>query len=381
MVVRLLLLLVMLPASAAAQSQRASEAPADTTELPQSREAMIGQVVDGDTLLMRYRFDREESVVLYASPTDSLEINYTLFRVLSRMFASFDTPEPGSFTAGVAVAGSTLRLWLEYSKYALMLLVALVLALIVLIVKLRRSRRAEREAVRERERTIRIRRYAEQSREDERRRLARELHDGPLQTLYALRMNLALVHQNPEQHDATVGEIADELRGLTNTLRSPLSGYGLGEALRTLAERHRETTGMRVHLDIDSALQSHSDGDPIGEPQATAFFRLTQEALSNAARHSQAENVRIQLHRRAIDGREGVALVVEDDGMGFRVPDQLEDLGEAGHYGLVGQQERADVLGGEFFVWSEPGQGTRMSVWIPLRVSQPTSEPALLDAA
>lgn len=309
-------------------------------------------------------------------------MDYWLFRNLNSTFVAFDDPERSSFRAGVGLYGPKLRLWFEYSKYAIIAIGLLISVLIVMGFKLKKSREAEREAIEDRKRTLRIRRYIEQGREDERKRLARELHDGPLQTLYALRMNLALVNQSPEQHDATVGEVASELRGLTDTLRSPLlSGYGLGEALRTLAERHRDTGDVSVDLTIDPDLFSHGEAEAIPEQQTTALFRMTQEALSNVARHSKAHYVRVVLRREVIDDVNGVSLIIEDDGMGFDLPQRLEDLAEAGHYGLLGQRERAEILGGQLFVWSAPGQGTRLSAWVPLHVSDSLLELQLLHTS
>lgn len=351
-------------------------APADSTELENRRQ---GQASSGDSIFVRYDFKRGQTVHLYAQG-DSLVMNYWLFRTLNSTFVSFDDPRTNTFRAGFGLGESNMQLYIDYSKYILSLIALLIPSLIFLIIQLMRSRRSEKEARENERRVLRTRRYIEQSREDERKRLARELHDGPLQTLYALRMNLALVDQSPEQHDATVGEVASELRGLTDTLRSPLlSGYGLGESLRTLTERHRKTSGMSVDLTIEPDLFSDSHTDAIPEQQTTALFRMTQEALSNVARHSRAGHVHVILRRENLKGDEGVSLIIEDDGAGFAMADRLEDLAEKGHYGLLGQRERAEILGGELFVWSAPGQGTRLTAWVPLHVSGFLIESHLLN--
>ncbi len=349
-------------------------AAADSSDLLPRRK---GQTSWGDSLVVSYDFERGETVRLYAQ-ADSLEMDYWLFRNLNSAFASFDEPEVNSFRAGFGLNESNMRLYIDYSKYIISLIFISIPLIVFLFVQLMRSRRSEREALKDRKRTLLTRRYIEQSREDERKRLARDLHDGPLQTLYALRMNLALVNQSPEKHDATVGEVASELRGLTDTLRSPLlSGYGLGEALRTLAERHRKSSAMSVDLTVDPDLFSGEHSD-IPEQQTTALFRMTQEALSNVARHSQASHVRVSLSKEDVNAAAGISLVIEDDGVGFALPRRLEDLAEIGHYGLLGQRERAEILGGELFVWSELGQGTRLTIWMPLLVPDSLLETNLL---
>ncbi len=373
--VLLLIAATCVPLEAASAIQQVPTGPA---ELQPRRD---GQTSWGDTLFARYDFKSGETVSLYVEG-DSLVIDYWLFRNITAAFSSFDDTEANTFRAGFGFGDAKLWFYLEYSKYIILFILILIPLMLFLLVQLVKSRRSERKALEDQKRILRTRRYVEQSREDERKRLARELHDGPLQTLYALRMNLALVDQSPRQHDATVGEVASELRGLTDTLRSPLlSGYGLGEALRTLAERHRETSGTTVDLTIDPDLFSDEDPDAIPEQQTTALFRMTQEALSNVARHSQATRVRVVLRREDVEGAKGVSLIIEDDGSGFDLPRRLEDLAETGHYGLLGQRERAEILGGELLIWSVPGQGTRLTVWVPLHVSDSLLELHLLHAS
>jgi signal transduction histidine kinase len=135
---------------------------------------------------------------------------------------------------------------------------------------------------------------------------------------------------------------------------------------------------MSVDLTIDPDLFSDDDSDAIPEQQTTALFRMTQEALSNVARHSKADHVRVVLRRENMDGAKGISLIIEDNGAGFDLPGRFEDLAEIGHYGLLGQRERAEILGGELFIWSAPGQGTRLTAWVPLHVSDSLLELQLL---
>jgi signal transduction histidine kinase len=133
-----------------------------------------------------------------------------------------------------------------------------------------------------------------------------------------------------------------------------LDTLGLGAALRALAEEWSAQHNIAVHLDLppDAVLR------PLPDEVAVNLYRVVQESLTNVARHAQAQKVILCLDRP--DTR--LSLTVQDDGQGFAVPATLRSLTEQGHFGLVGMQERVNLIGGVLRLESAPGQGTRMRV-------------------
>jgi signal transduction histidine kinase len=206
-----------------------------------------------------------------------------------------------------------------------------------------------------------------QGQEEERARLARELHDETVQTLIALEHRIHMVRRALQREPSTVEGRLEELshmateavydvRRVVRALR-PLYLEDLGwlSALRALVEEletRDEITATFTPLGPDRRL------DPI---QELALYRIAQEALSNVERHSQAGRVDIQVSV----GRD-IKLVIADNGIGFRPPDRPEDLASAGHFGLVGMHERAQIIGARLNLDSAPGQGTRVEIVLPL---------------
>ncbi|MBI4771837.1 MAG: hypothetical protein HY784_15845 [Chloroflexi bacterium] len=199
------------------------------------------------------------------------------------------------------------------------------------------------------------------SREEERARLARDLHDGPLQVLIGLNMQLGLLLPQSEdpaalnEMRAEVRDLLNDLRGVCAELRPPmLDMLGLGAAVRSLAEEWSAQCGVAVHLDLppNAALQS-LPGDV-----AVNLYRVAQEALANVAKHAQAGRVDIRLAGED----NGLSMTIEDDGRGFAMPGDIGDLTAQGHFGLVGLRERVNLIGGTLSLQSAPGQGTRIRV-------------------
>jgi signal transduction histidine kinase len=198
--------------------------------------------------------------------------------------------------------------------------------------------------------------------EDERRRWARELHDETLQGLGALRLALSAARRidDPERwrgalNDA-IAELDNEiasLRGIIADVRpASLDELGAQAALEALADRTR-VRGVEVHLDIE--LGRH-------EPDLeTTLYRIVQEAVNNAVKHAGADDVHVEVRER----RDGIALRVRDDGRGF------DPAGSTSGFGLLGMNERVELLGGTLDVASSPGEGTTVNVRLPV---QPTSE-------
>jgi signal transduction histidine kinase len=204
------------------------------------------------------------------------------------------------------------------------------------------------------------------SREEERARLARDLHDSPIQTLVGLNIQLGLMltteATNPLVMDelnemrAEVRTLLAELRQVCAELRPPmLDTLGLGAALSALAEDWSEQHEIPIHLNLppDAALR------PISGDVAVNLYRVVQEALTNVIRHAAAENVTISL----IWEPPNLKLTVQDDGQGFIIPDTLYPSTVEGHFGLVGMRERVDLIGGQWKLESAPGQGTAVRIF------------------
>ncbi|HEX6134468.1 MAG TPA: sensor histidine kinase [Longimicrobiales bacterium] len=214
------------------------------------------------------------------------------------------------------------------------------------------------EAYRRRLREVAARALTAQ--EEERKRIARELHDGIAQTLAALRVQLRIARAAPpdtrlevlERVSAGMAEATEEVRRIAQGLRPPaLDMLGLSPAIESYARTVAEATGMTIDTDIAAT-------DGVLSPEAElALYRIVQEALANAARHSGARSARVDLDV----GRNAVNVVVSDTGSGFSVDQEMK----LGGLGLFGMQERGAYVGGAVDIESEPGHGTRVRVTIP----------------
>jgi signal transduction histidine kinase len=212
--------------------------------------------------------------------------------------------------------------------------------------------------------------------EEERTRIATELHDGPIQRLTAVGYQLeeasfTLANGNPEYVNDLLNaaqrhlysEIT-ELRGLMATLRPPvLDELGLGLALADQLDSFERRTGIMCFL--DSAREARL------EPEIeTVLYRVAQEALINVAKHSRAHHVWVYL--RSDDDR--ADMQVRDDGIGFD-PSSVNGLTGRGHFGLAGMRERVEMAGGQYRLLSSPGGGTAINVRLPRRRMLPSSRP------
>jgi signal transduction histidine kinase len=195
-------------------------------------------------------------------------------------------------------------------------------------------------------------------REEERARIARELHDLAIQSLVGLKFHLA--EEMPDAQSSLQTEIdgvIDTLRELCADLRPPaLDRLGLVAALRSYVDGFGERTGMPIAFNVD-------DRERRLAPEAElALFRVAQEALANAWKHAQAPKTEVTLQF----GEAAVDLTVVDRGRGFVVPERLETLAEVDHFGLVSMRERLELVDGTLRVTSEPGQGTVIAASVPL---------------
>lgn len=205
--------------------------------------------------------------------------------------------------------------------------------------------------------------YLTNTREAEKERLARELHDELGALLTAARMDVAWIARKldpaafaeyRERFDRLLETLDSGIalkRRIIEGLRPPLlKELGVVAALRTLGEEFAQNSGIAITLDLP-------DADPdLPQEAALALFRIAQEALTNIRRHARARSVKLGLRTEA----EGIRLSVEDDGVGF---DASSPKGR--HHGLAGMRHRVQMFSGAFRVDSVPGAGTRIVATLP----------------
>ncbi len=206
------------------------------------------------------------------------------------------------------------------------------------------------------------------SQEEERRRLAYELHDGIAQVATATHQHLQVLashfpadllgqreelQRGLELAQRTVREARDLIRGLRPTV---LDDFGLARAALVETEA-LESDGWPV------TLEERLGGSRLPAQTETALYRVLQESLSNIRKHAGTARVQVSLQRRG----EMVRLLVRDWGRGFSLSDVLADPQRNGHIGLEGMQERISLLGGQFSIRTRPGRGTTVLAWVPVR--------------
>jgi signal transduction histidine kinase len=203
--------------------------------------------------------------------------------------------------------------------------------------------------------------------EDERRTIARELHDEVGQALTAIKVELSLAQRVAETPAPTVARLEDArrmaedtlqtIRDLSHLLRPPLlDDLGLAAALKAHLDAFEKRHGVQTEL-------FHEGMDQRLPPELeTALYRIVQEALTNVSKHAHARLCRVHLKGRP----SAVLVTIEDDGLGFKASD-LQVLDATRGLGLIGIRERVAHLGGTFQLETAPGQGTRLSIEMPAR--------------
>ncbi|MGB9885424.1 MAG: sensor histidine kinase [Moorellales bacterium] len=205
-----------------------------------------------------------------------------------------------------------------------------------------------------------------QAQEEERRRLARGIHDGPAQSLTRVVIQAEYCQKlgevRPEALPAELRALKEQARSCLEELRKiifdlrpvDLSG-GLVRALEKYLADFRERTGLAVQFEVRG-------GRPAVQPQAeVTVFRIVQEALNNAYKHAGARSVRVVVSSQG----QGLMATVEDDGRGF----DPAATGEGRNYGLTSMQEWARLANGRLEIASRPGEGTRVTVWVEARAT------------
>jgi two-component system, NarL family, sensor histidine kinase UhpB len=236
------------------------------------------------------------------------------------------------------------------------------------ITETKRAQQAEAELVQNR----RLTRLIQTHLEEERRAIARELHDELGQCLTAIRtIGAAIANRSkanaPDIHDSAqtivqvAGHIYDVVHGIIRQLRpSALDNLGLREALEELVSGWRER-----YPEVDARLSLAGDLDNLGETINISVYRIVQECLTNVVRHAQATRADIVVER----GVQAVEVSVRDNGKGLGERDESE----AARFGLMGMRERVEGLDGQFRIESRSGEGVRVRASIPVPAAVPVA--------
>jgi signal transduction histidine kinase len=205
--------------------------------------------------------------------------------------------------------------------------------------------------------------HADQIKEQERKRIAREIHDDLGQNLLVLRIETDLLatrtrHRHPRLHARAVATLQQidctikSVRHIINDLRPTVLDLGLNAAVQWQIGQFRERSGMMCEL-----IEQHDD-IRVDDRCATAFFRILQESLSNIAQHARASLVRVELAQVG----NTLTMTITDNGVGLR-PNSRNKVGS---FGLVGIEERITLLGGKCAIFNSPNGGTTVSISVPL---------------
>lgn len=207
--------------------------------------------------------------------------------------------------------------------------------------------------------------HALRAQEDERRRLAREIHDGPAQALVNALVELGhcrrLLNSDPESADNHLKRVEDDLRNSVSEVRQfvhdlrpgPLADLGLAVALQQYLEDYAKRASLQVSLETGPDVRRLPVAVELG------IFRIVQEALQNVRKHARASRVVVRL---TCDGA-ALAVSIQDDGVGFDLDARRN---EVGHFGLASMAERAALLHATLEVSSAPGAGTDLHLTVPL---------------
>ncbi|MBZ0302672.1 MAG: sensor histidine kinase, partial [Anaerolineae bacterium] len=212
--------------------------------------------------------------------------------------------------------------------------------------------------------------------EDARKKLARDLHDGPTQNVSAIAMRMSyiyrLLERRPDEVPAELKKVEElarrttkEIRDMLFTLRPlVLESQGLSAALDQLCQKTLETHGQhvssRVGPDVESALDSHQQG---------VIFYIVEEAVGNARKYAEAELISVDIHRQ----NDVIVVEVADNGVGFDSDAVHANYDQRGSLGMVNMRERAELLNGALRIESAEGQGTKITILVPIKATLESS--------
>ncbi len=211
--------------------------------------------------------------------------------------------------------------------------------------------------------------------EEERRRIARDLHDGPAQTLTNISMRLDILRQlfqvNPQKAMDELERTNSRLVGAINDIRQliydlrPLAidEIGLHSAIVELCNKYDSERGLSIQLDMADAT-----GNQLSPAKQVAIYRLIQEILNNIHKHAEATMVQIQIVQTTTE----LTALISDNGKGFD-----PSIIPSGHYGIIGMKERAGYLGGLLNISSTIGHGSEFRLVIPIQANDSRREKCL----
>ena len=205
------------------------------------------------------------------------------------------------------------------------------------------------------------------SQEEERKRIARDLHDDTVQSLIAIGQRIELARETVvEDPQGTIEQLRDLRKMITCTIQSvrqfsrdlrptALEDLGLVAALQYLVNELAQQDTLQVSLEVEGT------ADNLPAEMEVTIYRIVQEALTNVRKHAQASHAQVQAQFLSRQ----VVITVQDDGIGFTVPEETNSLIDMGNFGLMGLKERAQLFGGQMLIASQPGEGTRVKVVLP----------------
>jgi PAS domain S-box-containing protein len=238
--------------------------------------------------------------------------------------------------------------------------------LLVLVTNITQRKRDEEELLSQRARLENLASRLLMAQDEERRRIARELHDDHMQRMAVLALDLHHLSRSlptsPGEAKAAISQYARSVEQLTTDLQqfahglhpSILSHMGLEATLHEHVEDFERRTGLKMEVEV------HNLPAKLSDEQALCLFRVLQESLQNVCKHANASKALVRL----LGTRRGVGLCVHDDGRGFEAAQ--ESAGGRKGLGLISLRERLEALNGTFRLRTKPGDGTEVHAWIPL---------------
>lgn len=338
----------------AGKEQAAGVKPADSEPPAKPAQGEYSSSIDGATYQIT---STDRKVKIEESGQEaSIEVAGDVVLMAAKMFnaQSGRNPETGSElfidvanNSGWVSVGSGFRLsTIAFAAGIFILFVAGLIALAI-ILRLRKQKAY----------LVKMQQQAIKAREEERRLLAAELHDGPVQELQYLVRSVTkegALHNREDEVHHMLDTVSGTLRKICHELRPPiLTHFGLESAMRWFTDEfQRRNSELEIELKLDC------NGKLLNSDQELAFFRIMQESLNNISKHANASRVDVDLSIE--DG--WAELLITDNGDGFDVPRNFSKLAVDGHLGLLGITQRAEAIGAGIEFKSQPNEGTTVRV-------------------